>query len=144
MDFTKSQEEAMSSWFQEDDCRIKVRKPTLDDLQEVRRETSEVMAEFVHNPVLGKMERVEWLKKDEDPRAETLALGARIVLEWENVEHKGKQIKCTEKNVRMMLSESEKFLAFYAESIKALTEQIKNEYGSDEPSKNSKSMPVKK
>ena len=143
MDFKKQQNEAVSGWFSQGDARVKFKTPDLTDLEAGNSEVSVVKSEFVHNPVLGKLERVEW-KEDKDPNLRIIALGARMIVEWENVEFEGKKLKCTEENKRKLLAESIEFREFYVESMKALTEQVQKEYGSDIASKNSKRMPAKK
>ena len=142
MDFKTEQKEALSGWFSRGDCKIKVKALEGSDIEAVEKEFVTMKHEFAHNPVTNKLERVEWKEEDEVQKA--LALGARLIIEWENVEIDGEPAECTEENKRKLIGESPEFREFYTKSIKAITEQVKKEYGGIEPSKNSKSMQRKK
>jgi hypothetical protein len=74
----------------------------------------------------------------------TLALGSRLILEWENVEIDGEPAECTDENKRLLLAKSPEFREFYSEAVNSLTAQIQKEFGSVKPAKNSKSTRRKK
>jgi len=138
MDFRTAQKEAISGWFSRDDCRIKVKALEVADLDAVNEECSTIHHEFVHNPEKGRLERVEWVDEG-DTVQKSIALGSRLITEWENVQIDGKDAECTDENKRRLIADSVEFRNFYTESLNALTEQIKKQYGSDRPAKNSKS-----
>ena len=137
MDFKTAQTEALSGWFSKGDCKIKVKALEASDIEAVEEEFVTVKHEFAHNPVTNRLERVEWKEEDEVQKA--LALGARLIVDWENITIDGKPAKCTEENKRKLIGESPEFRQFYTESINAITEQVKKEYGGVDSSKNSKS-----
>lgn len=134
MDFKTAQKEEISGWFSLDDCRVKVKVPEPEDLKAVEAEFVEVKHEFVFNPTLGRMERCEW--KEEDPIQKQVALGAKLIVEWENVTINGEPAECTEENKRKLIAESPVFREFYTDSVNSLTEQVRAKYGSVHPSKN--------
>ena len=134
MDFKTRHAEAISGWFSLDDCKVKVKVPEPEDLEAVEKEFVTVKHEFVYNPNLGRMERVEW--KEENQQQKNIALGARLIVEWENVKINGKIAKCTEANKRKLIAESPVFREFYTDSVTQLTEQVRSQYGSEVPAKN--------
>ena len=136
MDFKTAQREAFSGWFSRGDCKIKVKAIELADVKAVEEEFVTIRHEFAHNPITNRLERVEW--KEEDEVQKSLALGAKLIVEWENVTIDGEKAECTEENKRKLLGESPDFREFYTESINAITEQVKATYGGTDPSKNSK------
>ena len=142
MDFKTRQTEAVSGWFSKGDSKIKVKAIQEEDMIEIEKEYVTVKHEFAHNPVTNRLERVEWT--EEDPVQKTLALGARLIIEWENVEINGEPAECTDENKRKLLGESPEFREFYTEAINGITEQVRKEFGSVERSKNSKSTRRKK
>ena len=142
MDFKTRQVEAVSGWFSKGDCKIKVKSIEEADMLEVEKEYVTVKHEFAHNPVTNRLERVQWT--EEDPVQRTLALGARLILEWENVEIDGKPAECTDENKRILLGKSPEFREFYADAVNSITEQVKKDFGSEDPRKNSKSTRRKK
>ena len=144
MDFKTAQQEAISGWFSEGDCRIKVKSPEEEDLRAVDDEYTEIKHEFAHNPVTGKLERVEWREEIGDPATRSLALGARLIVEWENVEIDGEPAECTQENKMKLLGQSKEFREFYAKAVEGITKQVKKDFGSEKPSKNSKSTQRKK
>lgn len=143
MDFKTRQTEAVSGWFSKGDCKIKVKALEEDDMLAIEKELVVWQHEFAHNPVTNKLERVRWAE-DPDPVQKTLALGSRLIVEWENVEIDGKPAECTDENKRILLAKSPEFREFYTEAVQGITEQVKKEFGSIEPTKNSKSTRRKK
>ena len=143
MDFKTAQKEALSGWFSEGDCKVKVKSLEASDLEAIEDEFTVTKHEFVHNEVKNKLERVEW-KEGGDEEQKALALASRLIVEWENIEIDGKPAECTDENKRILLAESLEFRNFYTKSINEITKQVKAEYGSTSPSKNSKSTRRKK
>ena len=142
MDFKTRQTEALSGWFSKGDCKVKEKAIEEDDMKAVAEEYVTVKHEFAHNPVTNRLERVEWT--EEDSVQKTLALGARLILEWENVEIDGEPVECTDENKRILLGKSVEFREFYTEAINGITAQVRKDFGGAEPSKNSKSTRRKK
>jgi len=143
MDFKTQQVEAMSAWFTCGDARVKFRsKAESEKIKAIHDEFVTTGYEFVRNTESGKMERVTW---DEPASPEVIiAFASELISEWENVEIDGEPAECTVENKRRIMSGSQEFMDFCNESIIALTDQVKKEFGSDEPSKNSKRMRGKK
>lgn len=142
MDFKTRQAEAVSGWFSRGDCKIKVKAPEASDLEEIEKEYVTVHHTFAHNPVTNRLERVEWT--EEDSVQKILALGARLIVEWENVEINGEQKECTDENKRILLGQSPEFRDFYTEAVNGITKQVEKDFGSVDNSKNSKSTRRKK
>lgn len=142
MDFKALQKEAVSGWFSNGDARIKLRMPGDDDLTAARKESVKTWHEFQPNPARKNMlERVPC--EEIDNETFMLALASNLIDEWEEVKWDGEVLECTDENKRMLMRESPAFRKWYTEAMDELTKKVVEEYGSNDPSKNSESMQSK-
>jgi hypothetical protein len=139
MDFKAEQLEAVSDWFVKDDARIKIKVPGDSDVKAAREKAVKVWYEFHPNPAKGNaLERVEC--RDLDQQDFLLAIANEVILDWEGITFDGKDLECTDENKNLLMTQSPPFQKWLSECADALAKSVQERFGSDDPSKNSKSM----
>lgn len=86
------------AWFDfRDGVRVKVRPFAGNILDDIRKKATEEKVEYKKQGKVGRLQRIEYIKLDED-KMQAL-LWDYIIVDWEGIEdEKGKPIKCDSKN----------------------------------------------